>query len=148
LRDHIVRAPGSLFIQVDACRWQIQNRPVPRGLPSIIATVLALALVVGASTRSLRGTPASALMAHHVTSAGESGAERGDGVRGQAPCTVPRLVAGPAVIVGSLRVVYPPPAAVMPTPHRRHQTSRRSLETSYSEHPHVQPHLHALPLLI
>jgi hypothetical protein len=122
---------------------------VTRGVSSIIATILALALVVGASTRSVRGTPASSLMAHHVTSAGESGAERGgDGVRGQAPCTVPRLVAGPAVIVGPLRVVYPPPAAVMPTTHRRYRTSRRLLETSYSEHPHVQPHLHALPLLI
>jgi hypothetical protein len=147
--------PGARFAitrtgsPVDACREQIQNRPVTRGASSIIATVLALALVAGASTSSLRGTPWSAFMAHHATSAGESGAERGaDGIRGQAPCTVPGLVAGPAIIVAPLRVVDPPPAAVTPAAHRPYQTSRRLLDASYSEHPHVQPHLHALPLLI
>jgi hypothetical protein len=149
LKDHIVRAHGSLFIQVDACREQVQNRAVTRSASSIIATVLAVALGAGASTSSLRGTPSSSFMSHHVTSAGESGAERGaDGVRGHAPCTVPGLVAGPAIIVAPPRVVDPPPAAVRPATRRPYQTSRRLLDTSYSVHPHVQPHLHALPLLI
>jgi hypothetical protein len=144
-----MRAEGLVDLAVDGGRQQIQNRPVMRAASSIVTTALALALVVGAWTSGPWGTPASPLITHRITSAGGSGAEGGgDGVRSQIPCTVPRLIAGPAVIVGPLRLVSPPTAAVMPTPRKPYTTNRRLLVTRYSEHPPDHPHRHALPLLI
>ena len=121
---------------VDGCRPQIQNRPVTRSASSIIATALALALVVVAWTKV--NTPA-----------GASGAgPGGDGLRNSAPSTAPRMIVETPVTVGPHRVVYPPTAAFSATTDRPATTNSRLLDTRYSEHPHDQPHLHALPLLI
>jgi hypothetical protein len=57
------------------------------------------------------------------------------------------MIAGTAVIVGPLRLVHPPTTTLVQTPHQSF-TRNRFLDPSYSEHPHDQPHLHALPLLI
>jgi len=114
----------------------------------MISTALALVLAVGAWTSGLRGTLAP-LMSHHMESAGGSGAGAGgDGLRNPTPWTPPRMIAGTAVIVGPLRLVHPPTTTLVQTPHQSFTRNRRFLDPSYSEHPHDQPHLHALPLLI